>query len=151
MVSMNLVVREKGIPTLDLWELILQRKVKMIVYEDNQATSKIIRSGKFPKLGHVHRCHGVQLSLLTQELNKDTFVLEDCHTKAMKADIFTKYFTDAAKWSRAQILIGISEDANSLLEPKEKYKEPLLHKKTLQLRKGFCIYLNWYIPQYSIL
>ena len=86
----------------------------MRVYEDNQATAKIIRSGKFPKLGHVHRCHGVQLSLLTQELNKGTYVLEDCHTKAMKADIFTKYFTDKDRWRHAQLLIGMSEKAHEL-------------------------------------
>ena len=35
----------EALPTLDLWEKILNRKVRLIVCEDNQATIKIAKTG----------------------------------------------------------------------------------------------------------
>ena len=97
--SLAHALRNIGIPALDLWEELLGRKVTLVVFEDNQATGKIVRSGQFQKsMGHVRRCHGVQLSTLTERLKDETFVLEDCHTECMAADIFTKHFVDQKKW-----------------------------------------------------
>ena len=95
------------IPSLDLWETILKKKVLPIVYEDNQATAKIIRSGKFEKLRHVDRTHGVQLSFSTEQLRAGRYELKDCHTRAMAADVFTKFFVNKDKWEHAITLIGM--------------------------------------------
>ena len=84
---------------MDLWELILGRPVQLVVYEDNQATARIVETGKYTAMRHVKRTHGVQLSFLTDLLKRKVYVLKDCHTKAMAADIFTKFFTDKLKWA----------------------------------------------------
>ena len=86
------------------------REVKLVCYEDNQATAKIVRSGKFKAMRHVKRTHGVQLSFLSEQLKAGTFTLEDCHTRVMCADIFTKHFTDKLKWRHATQLIGVVEN-----------------------------------------
>ena len=58
-------------------------------------------------MGHVKRCQGVQLSTLADCLADGTFVIEDCHTESMAADIFTKHFITPHKWVHAKQLIGI--------------------------------------------
>ena len=89
-------------------EGLLGRKVEMVIFEDNQATKTIVSTGKFAKaMGHVKRCHGVQLMTVTERLKDGTCTIEDCHTESMAADIFTKHFTDRRKWQRAITLIGI--------------------------------------------
>ena len=52
-------VREQGIPALDLWEKTLGRKVQLVLWEDNQSASKIIKTGKITKMRHVLRVEGV--------------------------------------------------------------------------------------------
>ena len=87
-VALNSIVRTMLIPSLDLWETILKKKVLPIVYEDNQATAKIIRSGKFEKLRHVDRTHGVQLSFITEQLRAGRYELKDCRTRAMGGNLW---------------------------------------------------------------
>jgi hypothetical protein len=117
-VTLAIAVRTVGIPALDLFEELLGRKVLLVVFEDNQATATIVRTGKFAQsMRHVKRCHGVQLSTLTERLEDGTFVIEDCHTESMAADIFTKHFITPHKWVHAKELIGVlsREQRNELL------------------------------------
>ena len=83
------------------------KKVVLRIYEDNEATQKIIASGKFKAMSHVNRTHGISLSFSHDCHKKGLFTLRDCHTKAMCADIFTKYFTDPLAWQHAHQLLGI--------------------------------------------
>ena len=48
-VSLAYALRHHGIPTLDLFEELMGRKVKLFVSEDNEATAKVVRSGKYKK------------------------------------------------------------------------------------------------------
>jgi hypothetical protein len=64
LVALNLGLRTGGIPALDLWKVILHKKISLKVYEDNQATSRIVTTGKYAALRHVHRVHGVGLRWL---------------------------------------------------------------------------------------
>ena len=57
-VAADAAVRTVGIPALDLWETILGRAPEMKLLEDNQATARIIQTGKFPTMRHVNRVHG---------------------------------------------------------------------------------------------
>ena len=82
----------EGIPALDLWEVILGRTPKMILYEDNQAASQIIDTGKYPKLRHVQRTHGVDSSFLHGCHQAGLYESQDCNTKRRAGDIFTKTF-----------------------------------------------------------
>ena len=86
-VGANEGVRAVGIPALDLWENILQRTPVLKVYEDNQATLRILQTGKFPKLRHIGRTHGVAVTLLHDVLTKGHFQLQDVHTKGQCADM----------------------------------------------------------------
>ena len=60
--ALDAAVRIEGLPSLDLWERILGRTPELTVYEDNQAASTIVQTGKYPKLRHVQRLHGVRIS-----------------------------------------------------------------------------------------
>ncbi len=112
-------VRTIGIPMLDLWEKILGRVPRMHLFEDNQATSTIIRSGKYPTLRHVHKMHGVSISWLHDAFVKEVFHLVDCHTDFQSGDIFTKHFTDMRRWRKGLDLIGVVHE-KELLELLEK-------------------------------
>ena len=87
-----MALRKEGLPALDLWEAILGRKVRLVVMEDNQAASRIVKSGKSQELRHVHRVHGISICSLHEWHERGFFVLEDCHTMAQAADIFHEAF-----------------------------------------------------------
>ena len=83
-------------------------KLQLVLYEDNEATQKIVKSGKFSKaLGHVSRTHGLPLAWLHTAYSRGLMIIRDCHTKAMAADIFTKYFVDPLGWEHARTLLGL--------------------------------------------
>ena len=109
-VSLNTAVRLIGLPALDLWETLVKRPMVLKVYEDNQATARIVQSGKFQVMRHVKRTHGVQLSLLHDLVKRGTFILEDCDTTVMAADIFTKFFITPCKWEHAILLICVLKE-----------------------------------------
>ena len=79
----------------------------MTLYEDNQATSRIIQTGKYPKLRHVQRLHGVNISWLHDLNKRGLYDIVDTHTKRQAGDIFTKHFTSVPCWEHAMKLIGI--------------------------------------------
>ena len=65
-VAFSIALRELILPSMDLWELILDlrdNRLKVSVYEDYEATQKLIKSEKFDKaMGHVKRTHGISVS-----------------------------------------------------------------------------------------
>ena len=54
--------RAEGMPGLDLWETILQRRVELLIWEDNTASIQILDSGPSPPLRHLGRTHGISLA-----------------------------------------------------------------------------------------
>ena len=104
-------LRECGIPAFDLWETVLQRPVSLTLLEDNQTTAHNIRTGKFPKLRHIQRMHGVNIRWLHEALARGIFQLEDCHAQRMSADMFTKHFVNADSWKHATRLLGFQDSA----------------------------------------
>ena len=52
----NAVLGE-AIPVLQLWELILQHPVDLIIHEDNQETMQVVEQGYSSKLRHITRTH----------------------------------------------------------------------------------------------
>ena len=108
-VALTTILKEVVYPMLGLFEHIMGRKkVIPVVLEDNEATQKIVRSGKVDKaMGHVGRTHEIQIPWTADQFKAGNFVLRDCHTKAMAADVFTKYFTDPGAWTHALTLLSI--------------------------------------------
>ena len=115
-VAFAIALRELILPNMDLWELMLDLKVNTLtvtVFEDNEATQKLIKSGKFDKaMGHVKRTHGISLSFSHEVYKKGLIEVKDCHTKAMCADIFTKSVIEAEAWDHARLLLGIGSTPN---------------------------------------
>ena len=108
-VALTVSLKDLVFPMLDLFEHVLQRKkVVPIVFEDNEATQKIVKTGKVEKaMGHIGRTHEIQVPWTCDMLKAGHYKLVDCHTKAMAADVFTKAFVDPIAWCHALTLLSV--------------------------------------------
>ena len=61
---------------------------------------QVLRTGKNPTMRSLPRTHGVQVQKMHDQLQQSYLVLVFETTDRMSADIFTKAFTDVAKWKR---------------------------------------------------
>ena len=78
MASANMAYKAVGAPTLDLLDLICERKVHMIMFEDNTATIEIIKTGKNLTMRHLLRHQGINIRVLHETFyprDPDTFEL----------------------------------------------------------------------------
>ena len=66
---------------------------------DNQAMASVIRTGRNPTMRHLSRTHGIAISWLHEQYNEDDVRLAYITTTLMAADIYTKAFQDATKWT----------------------------------------------------
>ena len=85
-------------PGLDLWETILPRRVRLLIWEDNESTEQILESGRSPALRHLGRAHGVSLAWLHEQTAVEGIDVQDVDSSFQLADIFTKAFDSAAAW-----------------------------------------------------
>ena len=69
-VSLAHSLYQEGLPALQLWELLLARSVTLRVHEDDQATILVVKKGYSPKLRHITRTHKVNLSCLSENLQR---------------------------------------------------------------------------------
>ena len=106
LVAANHAVRSEGIPALSFWEVLLRRPIKVIFEEDNESAIKVITSGRNPTMRHMGRTHRVCLAWLHETFANGHYDLRRCSSDRMAADIFTKHFTNAAKWLHACRLIS---------------------------------------------
>ena len=101
-------IRTEGLPALQLWHMVLERPVRLLFQEDNQATILVLKTPRNPILRHLNRTHRVNVSWLCEVFeNLKEVELKYCKTGEMAADIFTKVFTNPIKWNAAFELIGI--------------------------------------------
>ena len=116
LVALDFALRTEGIPALSLWSHVLRRPIMLTIQEDNQATLKILESGKSQALRHVGRVHDVSLAWLHERLTEDKQITAVyCDTKLMAADIMTKGFTNSERWQHALTLIGV--EVSPVAEP----------------------------------
>ena len=106
LVAADHAVRAEGLPALPLWELLLGRKLQVHLKEDNEAAIKNLLSGKNPNMRHMGRTHKVDFMWLHETVSSKTVTVEYTETDLMAADIFTKSFSNAAKWESLLPLIG---------------------------------------------
>ncbi len=100
-------LRSEGLPPLLLWEPILGRKTSLVLYQDNQATMRIIQTGKTPTLRHIRRVHQVCVAWLHERVKSDDIDLKDCATDAMAADILINMFINGDKWLQVSHLVCV--------------------------------------------
>jgi len=100
-------LRREGIPALQLWDVLLQGKRGLYVHEDNQSMIRVCQTGRNPTMRHLNRTHGVCVSWLKQRFDEPDYHLFYEHTSRQAADIYTKAFDNADKWSLALSNINI--------------------------------------------
>ena len=105
-VSADHGVRTEGLPALDLWEVILDRKLILQFEEDNSAAKRVIDTGRNPTMRHLNRTHKVDLRFLHEQVEQGNMIVNQCPTAEMAADVLTKAFTNEDKWKHACSLIG---------------------------------------------
>jgi hypothetical protein len=87
-VAADHAIRMSGLPALPLWERLLDRTMSLEVYRDNQATTRIMTTGRAPTLRHGKRTHCVSISWLNERVLGPDISLHDRSSEAMAADIF---------------------------------------------------------------
>ena len=80
--------------------------IQPIVLEDNQATIRIMESGKSPAFRHADKTQRINLGWLSEQFRRKHYVLAYISTTLQAADILTKPFTNADKWRHAVRLLG---------------------------------------------
>ena len=103
-------VRTGGLPALQLWERLLDRPLVLEVYQDNQATARIMTTGRAPTLRHIERTHSVSVAWIHERISGPDINLNGCSSDVMAADMFTKHFINWEKWGSACHLFGIVDD-----------------------------------------
>ncbi len=82
-------IRMAGLPALPLWETILDRPLSLDVFQDNQATARIMTTGRAPTLRHIKRTHQVSVAWLNERVIGPDITLYDCVSEVMAADMVT--------------------------------------------------------------
>ena len=87
--------------------------LEVIFLEDNQATIRILESGRSPSFRHTDKTQRLNLSWLSEQFKRKHFRLVYVGSSLQAADILTKPFTNSEKWESALRLMGISFTAPS--------------------------------------
>ena len=100
-------VCKEGIPALDLWETILNRRAMNVrVMEDNSACTRVIITGSNPSMRHMSRTQRIDISWLNERFRDGSFSFIECPSLYQAGDIFTKHCVDSKYWKRNLMLIG---------------------------------------------
>ena len=93
--------------------------LEVIFLEDNQATIRILESGRSPSFRHTDKTQRLNLSWLSEQFKRKHFRLVYVGSSLQAADILTKPFTNSEKWESALRLMGISSQSAPRKEPKK--------------------------------
>ena len=96
----------EALPALTYWETVLNRDVHLEIFEDNQATIRVVKKGYSAKLRHISRTHKIDISSIFEIIELDNIEIIYCKTDDQAADIFTKALAPL-KWPNALSLLGI--------------------------------------------
>jgi hypothetical protein len=80
---------------------------QLFFHEDNQAMIQIVRTGRNPTMRHLGRVHKIAVAWLHEQWVAGVFIIFYEKTDLMAADIYTKSFTDKAKWQAVCWLINV--------------------------------------------
>ncbi len=71
---------------------LLDRPLQLEVYQDSQATARIMTIGRAPTLRRIKRTQSVSVAWIHERVSSPDLNLSDCIGDVMAADIFTKHF-----------------------------------------------------------
>ena len=103
MVSANSAIRLMGLPSLDLWEVVLGRKVALDLIEDNESIIQIVKTGRNLSMRHMSRAHGVNVMWLHDMYHQGLLGMTYTRTEAQCADICIKPFLPTRNGMRLPI------------------------------------------------
>ena len=107
LIAMVFGVFSEALPMEVLWSTVLQREVHTVIYEDNEATEKIVRPGFSQKLRHITRTHKVNLGSLRDVVVSSGRTLKHVKSAEQIADVFTKA-VEQHGWQNALRLLGMT-------------------------------------------
>lgn len=110
-VSLAACLFSEALPTMQLWDELLGRGIKLRIMEDNEATIKVPKKGYSAKLSNVLRTHKVNISSIKEVLDNDIVDIEHVKAEFQAADIFTKALAPQ-KWANALNLLGINYNSS---------------------------------------
>ena len=84
--------------------------IEPILLEDNQATIRILESGKSPAFRHADKTQRINLGWIAEQFRRRHYKMAYINTMLQAADILTKPFTNLDKWSKALELMRIGQD-----------------------------------------
>ena len=82
--------------------------LEVVFLEDNQATIRILESGRSPSFRHTDKTQRLNLSWLSEQFRSKHFRLVYVGSSLQAADILIKPFTNSEKWETALRLMGMS-------------------------------------------
>ena len=113
-VAADAAMRKEGLPFLQIWDVLLDRKTILTLYEDNSACLQILKTGKNPTLRHVQRTHHVSIKFCHERFYPEDPGVEHPQHKIRAvesekqfADLFTKAFTKPLEWARVTANVGL--------------------------------------------
>ena len=84
--------------------------IEPILLEDNQATIRILESGKSPAFRHADKTQRINLGWIAEQFRRRHYKMAYINTMLQAADILTKPFTNLDKWHKALELMRIGQD-----------------------------------------
>ncbi len=102
-------LRIDGMPAISLWEKLLDRTLQLGLYQDNQATAKIMLTGRAPTLRHIKRTQGAFVARVHERVVSDDVDVHHCMSSVMAADSFAMHFASTDKRASAcQLMLGLA-------------------------------------------
>ncbi len=106
-VAADFALRSAGLPALQLWDTLLQRAAGLSFHEDNQAMIRVCKTGRNPTMRHLGRTHRVSVAFMHECFTQPGIDLVYEMTHRQCADIYTKAFTEPAKWYAVCLLVNV--------------------------------------------
>eukprot|EP00959_Pyramimonas_sp_CCMP1952_P058047 1211578-Pyramimonas_sp.AAC.1 len=75
-VAADLALRKELLAALPLWEILLDRPVRCLFLEDNQAVCKVIKAGGPMKLMHQPRTHRIDATAVSEQFSRGLVELQ---------------------------------------------------------------------------
>lgn len=101
-------LRMVGLPSLDLWGMLLNRPdLQLHFREDNQAMAQVLSTGKNPTMRHLRRVQHISIRAFYGRACCGGIVITYNDTDKQAAYIHTKMFTDPETWNSNLSLIQV--------------------------------------------
>ncbi len=100
-------LQQWGLPALCLWDVIMGVQNVLHVHEDNKAMIQVAKTGRNPTMRYLNRTHRISISWLHEVCSSSQVNLQYAETDDMAADIYTKAYTNVAKWQAVCLMINM--------------------------------------------